>query len=73
MFQILRNSWRVPEIRKKILYTLLIIVIFRVGSIIPVPFINVETLRASMQNLTAQSGFGEFMNYMNILTGGGIE
>lgn len=73
MFQILRNSWRVPEIRKKILYTLLIIVIFRVGSIIPVPFINVETLRASMQNLTAQSGFGEFMNYMNILTGGGLE
>ena len=73
MFQILRNSWRVPEIRKKILYTLLIIVIFRVGSIIPVPFINVETLRASMQNLTGQSGFGEFMNYMNILTGGGLE
>ena len=73
MFQILRNSWRVPEIRKKILYTLLIIVIFRVGSIIPVPFINVETLRASMQSLTAQSGFGEFMNYMNILTGGGLE
>ena len=73
MFQILRNSWRVPEIRKKILYTLLIIVIFRVGSIIPVPFINVETLRASMQDLTAQSGFGEFMNYMNILTGGGLE
>ncbi len=73
MFQILRNSWRVPEIRKKILYTLLIIVIFRVGSIIPVPFINVETLRASMQNLTSQQGFGEFMNYMNILTGGGLE
>ena len=73
MFQILRNSWRVPEIRKKILYTLLIIVIFRVGSIIPVPFINVETLRDSMQNLTSQSGFGEFMNYMNILTGGGLE
>ncbi len=75
MFQILRYSWRVPEIRKKILYTLLIIVIFRIGSIIPVPFIDVATLKAEMEAAMSggQSGIGEFMNYMNILTGGGLE
>lgn len=74
MFQILRNSWRVPEIRKKILYTILIIAIFRIGAVIPVPFIDVAALKAEMQSATSSGeGFNSFLSYINILTGGGLE
>ena len=44
MFQTLKNAWAMPELRKKILYTLFIILIFRFGSCIPVPFIDTQLL-----------------------------
>ena len=40
MFQTIKQAWRIPEMRKKMLYTLLMLVIFRLGSCIPVPGIN---------------------------------
>ena len=46
MFQTLKNAWHMPELRKKILYTLFILLIFRFGSCIPVPFINTDLLAA---------------------------
>ena len=39
MLQTLKNAWKIPELRKKMLYTLFIIVLFRIGSQIPVPFV----------------------------------
>ncbi len=45
MFSVLRNAWKIPELRKKILYTLLLIVVFRFGSVIPVPWLNSEMLK----------------------------
>ena len=44
MLQTLRNAWKIPELRKKIIFTLFILLIYRVGNVIPVPFINVENL-----------------------------
>ena len=44
MLQTLRNAWRIPELRKKIIFTLFILLIYRVGNVIPVPFIDVATL-----------------------------
>ena len=44
MLQTLRNAWKIPELRKKILFTLFILLIYRVGNVIPVPFIDVATL-----------------------------
>ena len=73
MFQVLKNSWRVTEIRKKILYTIMIIAIFRIGSIIPVPFIDIAALKAGMQSVVSGEGIGSFLSYINILTGGGLE
>ncbi len=74
MFQVLRNSWRVLEIRKKILYTIMIIAIFRIGAVIPVPFIDVAALKAEMGTaMTQGEGFNSFLSYINILTGGGLE
>ena len=66
MLETLKNAWRVKELRNKILYTLLIIVIFRIGSVIPVPYINPDMIKAA-------TGDNSFFNYLSILTGGGLE
>lgn len=69
MFKTLKNAWAIPELRRKFLFTLMIIIIFRIGSVIPVPFIDVEALKNS---LTGES-VNEFFSYISILTGGGLE
>ena len=69
MLQTLRNAWRIEEIRKKILFTLLIVLLYRIGNAIPVPFVNTALLQqyfAYLQNtalglLDAMSG-GSFSN-----------
>lgn len=63
MFQTLRNAWKIEDLRKKILYTLLILFIFRLGAAIPGPFIDAQVLQNSMQTTDA-AGF------YNLLTGG---
>ncbi|MCI8360862.1 MAG: preprotein translocase subunit SecY [Clostridiales bacterium] len=69
MIKTLRNAWAMAELRKKILFTLFIILIFRVGSVIPVPFIDVAALKNSMTG----AGANEFFNYLSVLTGGGLQ
>ncbi|MGI6269277.1 MAG: preprotein translocase subunit SecY [Candidatus Howiella sp.] len=69
MFKTLKNAWAIPELRRKFLFTLMIIIVFRIGSVIPVPFIDVEALKNS---LTGES-VNEFFSYISILTGGGLE
>ena len=44
MFKTLQNAWKLPELRKKILFTLFILLLYRVGNVIPVPFINADML-----------------------------
>ena len=66
MFQTIRNAWALPDLRKKLLYTLFIIVIFRIGSVIPVPFINASALQTMMSANAAGGLFG----YIDALTGG---
>ena len=44
MIQTIKNAWKVPELRGKILFTVFALLIFRVGSAIPVPFIDTKTL-----------------------------
>ena len=62
MFKTFKNAFKIPELRSKILFTLLIIVIYRIGSVIPVPFTNVGELGAAY----SQTGF---LNYMSMLSG----
>ena len=52
MFKTIRNAWNIPDLRKKILFTLFIIVVFRFGSVIPVPFLNVDALKGLMESVT---------------------
>ena len=68
MLDILKNAWKVKEIRNKILFTVLIIAVFRIGAVIPVPYINVAALKTA-----TESGSNEFFSYLSILTGGGLE
>ena len=44
MLDTLKNAWKIPELRKKIIFTLFILLIYRVGNVIPVPYINTANL-----------------------------
>ena len=44
MIETLRNAWKIPELRKKLMFTALILLLYRVGNVIPVPYINVDLL-----------------------------
>ena len=44
MFSTLRNAWKIPELRKKLIFTLIVLLIYRLGSCVPVPYVNVEAL-----------------------------
>lgn len=64
MIQTLRNAWKVPELRKKLLFTALVILIFRIGCAIPVPFINIGE-----GGLLQQSNTATFLDYINMISG----
>ena len=64
MIQTLRNAWKVQELRNKILFTIFALLIFRVGSAIPVPFIDGETL-SSYINSQSATIFG----LLNVMSG----
>ncbi len=53
MIQTIRNAWKIPELRKKILFTIFALLIFRLGSAVPVPYINTDMLG---QYLNSRSG-----------------
>ena len=44
MFSTLKNAWSIPELRKKLIFTALILLLYRIGNVIPVPYINVDML-----------------------------
>ena len=66
MFQTFRNAWKVAEIRKKILYTLLILFIFRLGCNIPVPFLDAEALKSMMGE------GGTVLSMLDLMSGGAL-
>ncbi|WP_425539774.1 preprotein translocase subunit SecY [Microaceticoccus formicicus] len=67
MFQTLKNAWKVDEIRKKLIFTLLMLVIFRLGNAIPVPFVDRNVLTQLYQYTE-----GNLLSFMNLLTGGAL-
>ena len=65
MLQTLRNAWKIEELRKKILFTLLILALYRLGNAIPVPYVNVGALQtyfAQLQNTV--------LGLLNVMSGG---
>ena len=65
MIQTIRKAWGIPELRKKILFTLLILVIYRVGSAIPVPYVNVDALKFYLDNMGTT-----ILGLYNVMSGG---
>ena len=66
MLQTIKNAWKIPDLRKKLIYTLLLIVIFRFGSVIPVPFLNPDDIL----KLIDQGGKDSLLNLLNTFSGG---
>jgi len=64
VLQTLRNAWSIPELRKKIIFTLFILLLYRVGNVIPVPFIDVATLASYFDSVLSSTIFG-LMNAMS--------
>ena len=58
MFKTLTNAWRIPDLRKKIMFTLLVLLLYRIGNVIPVPFIDVSTLGEYFDNVLSQTILG---------------
>ena len=67
MFKTLKNAWKIPELQNKILFTLLIVLLYRVGSAIPVPYVSQSVLSGfdSMYGST-------ILGYMSMLSGGAM-
>lgn len=64
MFETIRNAWKIADLKKKLLFTIFIIVLYRVGTAIPIPYVNSTALSSSM----LATG-GSIFAYLNILTG----
>ena len=67
MLETIKNAWKVADLRKKILFTLFIILIFRIGSVIPVPFIDPVALGKTMSESNI------FGSYFSTFTGGALQ
>ena len=65
MIQTIRKAWGIPELRKKILFTLLILVIYRIGSAIPVPYVNVQMLESYLDSMGTT-----ILGLYNVMSGG---
>ena len=65
MLQTLRNAWKTEDLRKKILFTLFVILIYRLGNAVPVPYVNIESL-GNYFNQMQNTIFG----MLNVMSGG---
>ncbi len=66
MFKTIQNAFKIPDLRKKLLFTLLIVIVFRFGSVIPVPFLNRDALKTLMDQYAGDN----VLAYQNMLAGG---
>jgi len=62
------NAFRVPDLRAKILFTLFIIAMFRLGSYMPVPVVDIGILQRELE----RQGAGGFLGIINLFSGGGL-
>ena len=64
MLQTLKNAWRTKDIRGKLLFTLLILLLYRIGSVIPVPFVDAHDFAGQFN--------GTILQYLDVLSGGSL-
>lgn len=66
MFKLLRNAFKVEEVRKKLIYTFMMLIIIRFGSVLPIPGVNTSYFAELFSSLSSSDAFGWF----NTMTGG---
>ena len=64
------NMWKIPELRKKLLFTLGMLVIYRIGFFIPLPGVNQSDLQKWVEQQSQGSAVGDLMAFVSIFTGG---
>jgi len=65
VFQTFRNAWKIPELKSRLLFTLGILIVYRLGSAIPVPFVSGDALTAMFAN-------GSMLTYLDMMSGGAL-
>ena len=65
MFETFRNAWKIDDLRKRLLFTLVILVLFRLGCAIPVPYITSGTL-------TDMFATGSMLEYLDMMSGNAL-
>ena len=65
MIQTIRKAWGIPELRKKIIFTILILLIFRLGNAIPVPYVNTDLLQTYLDGMGTT-----VLGLYNVMSGG---
>ena len=58
MIQTLRNAWKIPELRKKLMFTALVLLLYRIGNVIPVPYVDVASLTAMFDQVLGDTILG---------------
>lgn len=66
MLEKMKNAWRIPELRKKIIYTFGMLLIYRLLCVIPVPGINVSAVASAVKDYS-------ILDFMNMMTGGSFQ
>jgi preprotein translocase subunit SecY len=72
MFSAFINCWKIPELRRRILFTLGILALARLGAYLPCPGVNAAPLAAYVDDIQKQVG-GSFLGLASLLTGGGLQ
>ena len=67
MFETFRKAWKIEDLRKRLLFTLLILVLFRLGCALPVPYISAGALTSMFAG-----GNGDMLEYLNMMSGGAL-
>ncbi len=65
MFKTLANAWRIPELRKKMLFTVFVVLIYRLGASLPVPYVS----SSALSTIINAYGGSSIFSYLNILSG----
>ena len=65
MLQTLQNAWKIPELRKKLIFTVMMLLIYRIGNVVPVPFVDTAALKSTFDAVFSNTILGLY----NVMSG----
>ena len=65
MLQTFQNAWKIPELRKKLMFTLIMLLVYRIGCVVPVPFVNTEAMKTMFDQVFSNTILGLY----NVMSG----